>query len=1002
MNGVKLRETKSGSSIVSFCVTDDTDGIACKKFFKGDKKSDAQTFADGLKSGMLVKIAATTRYDDYAKENVLFINALETVETADAARQDTAEVKRVELHVHTKMSAMDAVIPVDKLIRTAADWGWSAVAITDHGVIQAFPAAAQTAAKLAKSGKPIKIIYGMEGYLVGDDFKQKHANHVIILARNKVGLGNLYKLVSISQIRFMYYRPRIPKELLSELRDGLIIGSACEAGELIRAIVAGKSDAELEEIANFYDYLEIQPIQNNAFLVRSEDFPNVTGDEDLRDINRKVAALAKKLGKPLVATTDAHFMEPNDAICRAVLMGSFADAENQPPLYLRTTDEMFAEFDYLDRATAYEAIVTNPNKIAESVELLKPIPDGTYSPQVPGAEEEIREISYSKARRLYGENLPAIVEARLEQELKPIIGHGFAGLYMIARRLVKKSNDDGYLVGSRGSVGSSFVATLTGITEVNPLPPHYRCPKCQYSKFFTHGEVGCGYDLERMDCPVCGYPLIKDGHDIPFAVFLGFDGDKVPDIDLNFSGEYQSTAHKYTEILFGKHNVYRAGTITTVAEKTSFGLVKKYFEERGKHKHGSFIAKIAAGCQGVKKTSGQHPAGIMVVPRDMDVHYFTPIQYPADNKDADTTTTHFDYHSISERLVKLDILGHVDPTMIRMLENLTHRDPKTIPLDDKPTLSLFNSTDALGLTPGQLGTKSGTFGLPEFRTSFTRQMIDDTHPDCFSDLVRISGFSHGTDVWLGNAQDLIRAGTCNLKNAISARDDIMMYLIHHGVDALQSFKTMEAVRKGRGIKPDDVADLKAHDVPDWYIDSCQKIKYLFPRAHATAYVMMAYRIAYCKVHYPLAYYAAYFSKRTEEFDANEVIKGARYIKNKLDELEDLADERKLDDKGNNLLADYQVVCEYFLRGYTFERANLYESAAEDFIIRGNGLLMSLSSIDGVSEAQANSIVAARADGEFFSVDDLKTRAGLTRTTITALKNHGCLNGLQATNQFTLF
>ena len=1002
MNGVKIRDTKSGSSIVSFCVTDDTDGIACKKFFKGDKKSDAQTFADGLKSGMLVKIAATTRYDDYAKENVLFINALETVETADAARQDTAEVKRVELHVHTKMSAMDAVIPVDKLIKTAADWGWSAVAITDHGVIQAFPAAAQTAAKLAKSGKPIKIIYGMEGYLVGDDFKQKHANHVIILARNKVGLGNLYKLVSISQIRFMYYRPRIPKELLSELRDGLIIGSACEAGELIRAIVAGKSDAELEEIANFYDYLEIQPIQNNAFLVRSENFPNVTGDEDLRNINRKVAALAKKLGKPLVATTDAHFLEPNDAICRAVLMGSFADAENQPPLYLRTTDEMFAEFDYLDRATAYEAIVTNPNKIAESVEVLKPIPDGTYSPQVPGAEEEIREISYTKARRLYGENLPAIVEARLEQELKPIIGHGFAGLYMIARRLVKKSNDDGYLVGSRGSVGSSFVATLTGITEVNPLPPHYRCPKCQYSKFFTHGEVGCGYDLERKDCPVCGYPLIKDGHDILFAVFLGFDGDKVPDIDLNFSGEYQSTAHKYTEILFGKHNVYRAGTITTVAEKTSFGLVKKYFEERGKHKHGSFIAKIAAGCQGVKKTSGQHPAGIMVVPRDMDVHYFTPIQYPADNKDADTTTTHFDYHSISERLVKLDILGHVDPTMIRMLENLTHRDPKTIPLDDKPTLSLFNSTDALGLTPGQLGTKSGTFGLPEFRTSFTRQMIDDTHPDCFSDLVRISGFSHGTDVWLGNAQDLIRDGTCTLKNAISARDDIMMYLIHHGVDALKSFKTMEAVRKGRGIKPDDVADLKAHDVPDWYIDSCQKIKYLFPRAHATAYVMMAYRIAYCKVHYPLAYYAAYFSKRTEEFDANEVIKGARYIKNKLDELEDLADERKLDDKGNNLLADYQVVCEYFLRGYSFERANLYESAAEDFIIRGNGLLMSLSSIDGVSEAQANSIVAARADGEFFSVDDLKTRAGLTRTTIAALKNHGCLNGLQATNQFTLF
>ena len=1002
-NGVNLREFKTGTICVSFCVTDETDGITCKKFFKTDKKSDAQPFADQLKAGMLVKIAANAKYDDYLKETVLFVNALEILEKK-SARQDTAEIKRVELHVHTQMSAMDAIIPVEKLIQTAADWNWPAVAITDHGVIQAFPNAAQTAEKLAKSGKKIKIIYGMEGYLVGDDWKQKFANHVIILAKNKRGLENLYKLISISQIKFMHYRPRIPKTLLSELRDGLIIGSACEAGELIRAIVAGKDDSELETIANFYDYLEIQPIHNNDFLVRSEDFPNIKSDDDLRNINRKVVALAKKLGKPIVATTDAHFLNPEDKICRAVLMHSkgYSDADLQPPLYLRTTDEMFAEFDYLDEATAYEAIVTNPNKIAEAVEFLKPIPDGLYSPQVPGAEEEIREISYSKAKKLYGENLPALVEERLEQELKPIIGHGFAGLYMIAQRLVKKSNDDGYIVGSRGSVGSSFVATLIGITEVNPLPPHYRCPKCQYSKFFTKGEVGCGYDLQNKNCPVCGHPLIKDGHDIPFAVFLGFDGDKVPDIDLNFSGEYQSTAHKYTEVLFGKHNVYRAGTISTVADKTSFGLVKKYFAERNQKKHDSFIAKIAAGCMGVKRTTGQHPAGIMVVPRDMDIHYFTPIQYPADNKDATTTTTHFDYHSISSRLVKLDILGHVDPTMIRMLENLTHRDLKTIPLDDKPTLSLFNSTDALGVTAGQLGTKSGTYGLPEFRTSFTRQMIDDTNPDCFSDLVRISGFSHGTDVWLGNAQDLIRQGTCTLKNAISARDDIMMYLIHHGVDALKSFKTMENVRKGKGIKSDVVEDLKAHDVPDWYIDSCQKIKYLFPRAHATAYVMMAYRIAYCKVHYPLAYYAAYFSKRTEEFDANEIIKGQQYIKRKLEELEDLSEERKLDVKESDKLADYQVVYEYFLRGFTFERANLYDSAAEDFIIKKNSLLMSLSSIDGVSEAMAKNIVEARADGKFSSIDDLKNRAGINKIGIAALKTHGCLKNLQETNQMTLF
>lgn len=1003
-NGVNLREFKTGSSAVVFSVTDDTDGIYCKKFFKADKKDDAQAFADGIKAGSRVKISGVTKYDEYLKEMVLFINALETLENDKAAREDTAEVKRVELHVHTQMSAMDAVIPVETLIKTAADWNWSAVAITDHGVIQAFPNAAITAEKLAKAGKKIKIIYGMEGYLVGEDFKQKFANHVIILAKNKVGLANLYKLVSISQIKYMHYRPRIPKTLLSDLRDGLIIGSACEAGELIRAIVAGKDDAELETIANFYDYLEIQPIHNNDFLVRSEDFPNITTDDDLININLKVAALAKKLGKPLVATTDAHFLNKEDYICRAVLMHSkgYPDADDQPPLYLRTTQEMFDEFKYLDEATAYEAIVTNPNKIADSIEFLKPIPDGLYSPQVPGAEEEIRETSYRKARLLYGENLPALVEARLEQELKPIIGHGFAGLYLIAQRLVKKSNDDGYLVGSRGSVGSSFVATLTGITEVNPLPPHYRCPKCKYSKFFTKGEVGCGYDLENKNCPVCGHSLIKDGHDIPFAVFLGFDGDKVPDIDLNFSGEYQSTAHKYTEVLFGKHNVYRAGTISTVAEKTSYGLVKKYYEDRGQKKHISFIAKIAAGCQGVKRTTGQHPAGIMVVPRDMDIHYFTPIQYPADNKDAATTTTHFDYHSISSRLVKLDILGHVDPTMIRMLENLTHRDPKTIPLDDKPTLSLFNSTSALGLTPQQIGTKSGTYGLPEFRTSFTRQMIDDTKPDCFSDLVRISGFSHGTDVWLGNAQDLIRAGICNLKNAISARDDIMMYLIHHDVDALKSFKTMESVRKGKGIKAEVVEDLKAHDVPDWYIDSCQKIKYLFPRAHATAYVMMAYRIAYCKVHYPLAYYAAYFSKRTEEFDANEVIKGQQFIKRKLDELEIVSEERKLDDKESDVLADYQVVYEYYLRGFTFERANIYESAAEDFIIKKNSLLMSLSSIVGVSPAAASGIVKARAGGKFSSIEDLKSRAGLNKTSLAALKSHGCLKGLEETNQLSLF
>ena len=562
--------------------------------------------------------------------------------------------------------------------------------------------------------------------------------------------------------------------------------------------------------------------------------------------------------------------------------------------------------------------------------------------------------------------------------------------------MVKKSNDDGYLVGSRGSVGSSFVAAMTGITEVNP--------KCQHSEFFTKGEVSCGYDLPNKNCPICGHPLIKDGHDIPFAVFLGFDGDKVPDIDLNFSGEYQSSAHKYTEILFGRHNVYRAGTISTVAEKTAYGFVRKYYDERGEKKHGSFIAKMASGFTGVKRTTGQHPAGIMVVPRDMDIHYFTPIQRPAEDKTSTTITTHFDYHSISSRLVKLDILGHDDPTVIKMLENITHIDPLKIPLDDKPTLSLFNSTKAIGLKPSQIGTNAGTFGIPEFRTSFTRAMIDDTSPKCFSDLVRISGFSHGTDVWLGNAQELIKKQICTLQDAISARDDIMMYLIHNGVDSLKAFKIMEGVRKGKGIKPDDVEDLKKHNIPDWYIDSCQKIKYLFPRAHATAYVMMAYRIAYCKVHYPLAYYSAYFSIRADEFNADEIVKGENFVKMKIEELEKLSQTRKLELKENEKLAVLQVAYEMFLRGIGVKPVNLYESDAEKFIVleRENKLLPPLSSLVGVGVVAARNIATARQDGEFSSIQDLIQRAGINKTAIEALKKHGSLNGMEETNQISLF
>ena len=1003
-SGIKVIEFKTGTKLLSFCLTDETDGIACKKFFKHGKgrnhaDEDPDQILNKLSDGMEVRVRGSIRFDTYMNEYVLFVDSMAKKEKV--LREDHAEVKRVELHAHTTMSAMDAVVSVKDLVKTAARWGWPAVAVTDHGVVQAFPDAAKT---VKENKLDIKIIYGMEGYLTGDDFEQKRANHIIFLAKNPNGLRNLYQMVSLAHVKYFHRQPRLPKRIVQEYRDGILIGSACEAGELIRAIVEGQNDEQLMEIADFYDYLEIQPIHNNDFLKRSDKYPHINTDEDLIRINQKVAGIAKKLGKLLVATCDVHFLNPEDSIYRAILMKGkgFDDAEMQPPLYLRTTEEMLKEFEYLGKEAAYEAVVTNPRKINEQIEAFKPIPDDLYSPMIPGADEEIRSMSYRRAKSMYGENLPRIVEDRLQQELRPIIGHGFSVLYLIAQRLVKKSNDDGYLVGSRGSVGSSFIATMTGITEVNPLPPHWRCPHCQYSKFITDGSYGCGYDLPDKLCPVCGTPLLKDGHDIPFAVFLGFDGDKVPDIDLNFSGTYQPVAHKYTEVLFGKDNVYRAGSIQTVADKTAFGYVKKFFEEKGIKKHISYIDRLAHGCMGVKSTTGQHPAGIMVVPRNMDVHFFTPIQHPANDMNCGTITTHFDYHSISSRLVKLDILGHDDPTVIKMLEDLTHRDPKTIPFDDKATMSIFNSTDALGVTPEELGATSGTFGIPEFRTPFTRQMIDDTNPDVFSDLVRISGFSHGTDVWLGNAQDLIRGGQCTIKNAISARDDIMMYLIHHGIDPLLSFKTMEKVRKGRGIAPDVVEVLRKGGIPEWFIESCQKIKYLFPRAHATAYVMMAYRIAFCKVHYPLAYYAAYFSIRAAEFDANVVARGKEYVKDQIHQLELAAKEKKLDAKQNATLIVLQLAWEMYLRGYICEYVDIYQSEAEAFVIHEKSLLPPIASLSGMGAKAAQSIVEARKDGEFTSIEDLRRRTGISKTNIEILREHGCLDGMGESDQIALF
>jgi DNA polymerase-3 subunit alpha (Gram-positive type) len=986
----ELRELRSGRQLLTFDIGDLTDGISGKVFFEDKDKEQIAKVSVALTKGMTVKAKGTVQFDKYSNELVLYADSMCKVNIV--TRMDNAPTTRIELHAHTRMSNMDAVVSAKDLIKTAAKWGHEAVAITDHGVVQAFPEAHEAAVKAG-----IKVIYGMEGYLVEEDLKK--ARHIIILAKNSIGLRNLYRLVSLSHLKYLYRTPRVPRKILMEYREGLLLGSACEAGELIQAILRGENETELLKIADFYDYLEIQPIGNNAFLVREG---MVANEEGLRQINRKVCEIGIKLNKLVVATCDVHFLNPEDEVYRRIMMAGkgFSDADQQPPLYFRTTEEMINEFIYLGKDKAYEIVVENPRRINELIEQFKPIPDELYSPQIPGAEDQIRSMSYTKAEQLYGNPLPPVVAERLKYELDSIINHGFAVLYLIAHKLVKKSLDDGYLVGSRGSVGSSFVATMTDITEVNPLPPHWSCPKCKYSEFVTDGSYGGGFDLPDKICPKCNSTTIKNGHDIPFAVFMGFHGDKVPDIDLNFSGHYQPTAHKYTEELFGKDNVFRAGTIATVADKTAYGYVKNYFTDKGITPRNAYINALINGCTGVKRTTGQHPGGIMVVPRDMDVHHFTPIQHPADDKSSGTITTHFDYHSISSRLVKLDILGHDDPTVIRMLEDLTGIDAQTISLDDTETMSLFSSTTALNLTPAQLGSTVGTFGIPEFGTKFVRQMLEDTKPKTFSELVRISGFSHGTDVWLNNAQDLIKAGTAKLSEAISARDDIMMYLIHKGVDPSLAFKTMEGVRKGKGIKTEDVAKLREKNVPEWYIESCQKIKYMFPKAHAVAYVMMAFRIAYCKVHHPVAFYAAYFTVRGTDFDAELVLQGEVALRNKLTELEAKGNSITVKEKG--LLTIAEMALEMYLRGFTFQRVDLYKSDATKFLVINNGLLPPLSSLQGLGENAAHNIVLTRGGNPFSSLDDLRNRARISKTVIEILKTHGCLNDLPESDQMMLF
>ena len=918
---------------------------------------------------------------------------------------DTVGMARVMLPAQSKHT-LDAV---------AKTLGVSLV--NHHRAVDDAEATAEIFVKLiemmAKDGITTLAQINEKGKASPDIIKRLPTYHGIILAKNNVGRMNLYRLISMSHLTYFARRPRIPKSILNQYREGLIVGSACEAGELYRAILEGKPDAEIARLVNFYDYLEIQPLGNNRFMIASDKLPNINSEEDIMEINRRIVRLGEQFHKPVAATCDVHFLNPEDEIYRRIIMAGqgFPDADNQAPLYLRTTEEMLEEFAYLGSDKAEEVVITNTNLIADMIETMSPVRPDKCPPVIEDSDRQLTEICYNRAHEIYGETLPEIVEARLKKELDSIISNGFAVMYIIAQKLVWKSVEDGYLVGSRGSVGSSFVANMAGITEVNSLSPHYLCPKCHYYDFDseevkTYGG-GAGCDMPDKNCPVCGEPLKKEGFDIPFETFLGFKGDKEPDIDLNFSGEYQSKAHKYTEVIFGNGQTYRAGTIGTLADKTAFGYVKNYYEERGKHKRVCEINRLVTGCTGVRRSTGQHPGGIVVLPMGEDINSFTPVQHPANDMDTDIITTHFDYHSIDHNLLKLDILGHDDPTMIRMLQDLTGIDPVTIPLDDPGVMSLFSSTEALGITPEQIGgCKLGCLGIPEFGTDFVIQMVIDAKPKCFTDLVRISGLSHGTDVWLGNAQTLIEEGKATISTAICCRDDIMIYLIQMGVDPALSFTIMESVRKGKGLKPEWEEAMKAANVPDWYIWSCKKIQYMFPKAHAAAYVMMAWRIAYWKINYPLAYYAAFFSIRASAFSYELMCRGQTHLESVMAEYkrrnESLVKEEQLSKKEQDTYKDMKIVQEMYARGFEFAPIDIFTAQSRLFQIVDGKLMPSINSIDGVGQAAADAIVEAAKDGPFLSKDDFRQRTKASKTIVDLMSSLGLLGNLPESNQISLF
>ncbi|MBQ9030299.1 MAG: PolC-type DNA polymerase III [Parasporobacterium sp.] len=1050
----ELIVTKNGFKIFRFSVTDQSDSISVKLFIREEEED----LPDKLHNGLNILIHGKVEYDNFEGEFLITrILGIKETDLVRETRKDLSPEKRVELHLHTRYSDMDALTNVEAVIDRAVSWGHRAMAITDHGVVQGFPDAFHKMQDLKGKNPDLdfKILYGVEGYLVDDSqnpivkgeeeielirtssiedetpslpdpdmleaiakVKKSKYYHVVILAKNETGRRNLYRLVSLSHVNYFQRRPRIPKSLLARYREGLIIGSACVMGEVYDAALSGVSDQELEKIASFYDYLEIQPTGNNEFLIREYQKPNHKGHalkdvEAIRDVNRQICSLGDRMGKLVVATGDVHFLDPDDSIYRSIMEDSmkYEDADRQAPLYFHSTDEMLEEFRYLGEEKAKEIVITNTNAIADMIEYIEPVRPDKCPPVIENSDQKLRDICYETAASMYGDPLPAIVKERLDKELNSIISNGYSVMYIIARELVIKSVSDGYLVGSRGSVGSSLAATMSGITEVNPLPPHYRCRKCRYSDFDSP-EVreyagGSGCDMPDRICPVCGEPLYKDGFDIPFETFLGFKGDKEPDIDLNFSGEYQSHAHDYTEVIFGKGHTFRAGTIATLQDKTVYGYVKGYMERRNRSIRKCEMNRLVKGLVGVKRTTGQHPGGIVVLPHGEEIYSFTPVQHPANDASKNSVTTHFEYHSIDHNLLKLDILGHDDPTMIKMLEDLTDTKATEVRLDHPDVMKLFESTEILGITPEDIaGYKTGTLGIPEFGTDFTIGMLLDTKPKNFSDLVRIAGLSHGTDVWLSNAQTLIEEEKASLSSCICTRDDIMIYLIQKGVDPALSFNIMEAVRKGKVAKgkekrwPEWQEVLKEHEVPDWYLWSCGKIQYMFPKAHAVAYVMMAYRIAYYKIFYPLAYYAAFFSIRASAFNYELMCQGKETLIDNMNIIKSRIAANEATPKDEDLLKYMYNVMEMYARGFEFMPIDIYKAKATRFQVIDGKLMPSFASIDGIGDTAAILLEEAAKGEPFVSREDLRIRSRLSGKLTDKLYQLGILGEIPESSQMS--